>query len=319
MLIAFHEGIVADLVQAGGPKEFMKLIFRCLIIFFAGICPVIAAPSLWEIRDASDAVRGYLFGTVHLCNERCYPLPESVNEAFGRSERVAFELDVSDPAVLTAIAAAGMLPKGEQLSHRLPQTVFRDLSTVTQRLGMPPRLLQSMQPWFAANWLLSVAADEAGFSTDHGVDLVLQGRAMAAGKHLTALETVERQVSALSAGGNAAQQEALIQTLTLVQERRLPDYLSRMVGAWADGDDEALMALMVEGMDARAIEPLMDDLINARNVEMARRINRLLNDQGRLFVAVGGGHMVGQTGIPTQLARMGWRVSKVAPSVRKTY
>lgn len=300
----------------------MTVIFlfaRRLFLFLAFAAPALAGPSLWEVRDGGGDVRGYLFGTVHLCNERCYPLPERVNAAFKASERVAFELDVSDPAVLAAIAAAGLLPEGEQLSHRLPQAVFQDLSSVATRLGMPARMLQSMQPWFATNWLLSVAAAEAGFSTDHGVDLVLQGRAVAAGKQLTSLETVERQVTALSAGGEVAQREALIQMLTLVQQQQLHGYLSRMIDAWARGDDEALMALMFEGMDARAIEPLMHDLITVRNAEMATRIHALLGDDGRLFVAVGGGHMVGETGIPLQLERMGWQVTKVVHPLAQAY
>jgi len=296
----------------------VNAILRSLLVMFALVGQAVAAPSLWEVRDAQGSVRAYLFGTVHLCNASCYPLPGPVNDAFSRSERVAFELDVTDPAVLAAISAAGLLPEGERLSHRLPQAVFRDLSNVAERLGLPSALLQSMQPWFATNWLLSAAAAEAGFSTDHGVDLVLHGRAVAAGKRLTSLETVERQVLALSAGGDEAQQEALVQTLTLVQDQQLQAYLSRMISAWARGDDEALMMLMFEGMDAEAIEPLMTDLIDARNAEMSLRIHALLDDPEPLFVAVGGGHMVGETGIPTQLARMGWRVSKVSPAIVPT-
>jgi len=297
----------------------MTDIVRSLFVFFALVGHALAGPSLWEVRDTGGEVRGYLFGTVHLCNAHCYPLPEQVNRAFSASSRVAFELDVSDPAVLAAISAAGVLPEGEQLSQRLPHAVYRELSDVAERMGMPSRLLQSMQPWFASNWLLSVAANEAGFTTDHGVDLVLQGRAQAAGKALTSLETVERQVSALSAGGDAVQQEALVQMLTLVQQRQLSAYLSRMVNAWARGDDDGLMALMFEGMRAEAVEPLMNELINARNVEMTARIHALLDDPEPLFVAVGGGHLVGETGIPTQLARLGWRVSKVAHADARTY
>ena len=98
------------------------------------------------------------------------------------------------------------------------------------------------------------------------------------------------------------------QTVGMVTRGEIGGYLARMVGAWQDGDDAALQTLMYEGSDREAVAPLFATLIDARNLEMADRLETLMAEPGVLFVSVGGGHLVGERGIPAELAARGWRV-----------
>ncbi len=279
-----------------------------LLVWMSG---VFAAPALWEVSDARGQVRGHLFGTVHLCSAECYPLPSAVRKAFEQDERLALELDTTDPAVVATVASAGLLPDGQRLWSRLPAELVRDLNDAAKRLGMPVETFDFMRPWFAATLMLATAAQQTGYSMDEGVDLVLQARARASGKPIVALETAERQVMALSAGGDAAQLAALRQTVDMINEGRIGDYFGRMLVVWRAGDDAGLLALMAEGLDTQLAAPLMAELVVARNREMAQRIHALLGASGRLFVAVGGGHLIGEQNIPDQLVALGWRVRRV--------
>lgn len=268
----------------------------------------LAAPTLWEVRDAQGGVRAYLFGAIHLCHAACYPLPATVEAAFAASERTAFELDVSDPSLARTLVSAGRLPDGQSLKSLMPAELYAQVHDASRAVGMPVSQVQTMQPWFASTLLMALAANQAGFSTEAGVDGVLQSRARQAGKPVLALETPARQVAALSAGGERAQQAALRQTVDMVVSGQIGDYLARMVGAWQAGDDAALEALMLEGADREAVAPLFATLIDARNLEMADRLETLMAEPGVLFVSVGGGHLVGERGIPAELAARGWRV-----------
>ena len=78
-----------------------------------------------------------------------------------------------------------------------------------------------------------------------------------------------------------------------------------------------LAALMFEGVDENAVAPLFAELIDRRNAEMSARIDALLAHPGVLFVAVGGGHLVGEGGIPARLAARGWQVRQVSPVTRQ--
>ena len=270
-----------------------------------------AAPALWEVSDARGVVRAHLFGTVHVCNAECYPLPAAVREAFAQDARLALELDTTDPEVMATVASAGLLPAGQRLRARLPAALAGAMSEAATRLGLPIDLLDTMQPWFVSTLLLATAAQQAGFSLDAGIDQVLQMRAQAAGKPLVSLESAQRQVAALSAGGEPAQLAALRQTVDMINDGSMGDYLGRMVAAWRAGDDDGMRALMTEGLDQQLAAPLLAELIVARNREMAQRIHDLLGESGRLFVAVGGGHLIGERNIPDELVRLGWRVRRV--------
>ncbi|QID18295.1 TraB/GumN family protein [Nitrogeniibacter mangrovi] len=282
------------------------------VCWIALAAPAWAAPALWAVSDAQGRVRGHLFGTVHLCKADCYPLPATVRAAFDSADRLIVELDAGDPAVAATVAAAGLLPAGRRLEAQLPAELFRALEGAAGRLGLDAAILQRMRPWFASAWLMASAAEQAGYSNAAGVDAVLLARSRAAGKALVTLETPERQVAALSAGGAQAQVAALRQTVEMINTGRMSAYLDRLVAAWRTGDEAALSAAMAEGLDTDEAAPLIEALLTERNGEMAARIDRLLGAPGTAFVAVGGGHLVGAEGIPARLARLGWRVRRVA-------
>ncbi|MBT0963533.1 TraB/GumN family protein [Denitromonas iodatirespirans] len=288
-----------------------RAVRRLLAGLLAALClsaGALAAPTLWEVRDGQGVLRAYLFGAIHLCHAACYPLPAGVEAAFAAAERTAFELDVSDPSLPQTLLKAGLLPPGQTLKSLMPADLYAQLHDAAKQVGMPVSRIQAMQPWFASTLLMALAASEAGFSTEAGVDGVLQQRARQAGKPVLALETPARQIAALSGGGERAQQAALRQTVDLVAGGQMGAYLDRMVDAWQRGDDAALQALMVEGVDQAAVAPLIAALIDARNLEMADRLETLMAEPGVLFVTVGGGHLVGELGIPAQLAARGWQV-----------
>jgi uncharacterized protein YbaP (TraB family) len=285
-----------------------RQVWLLLLCWAAGVT---AAPGLWSVNDAQGRVRAYLFGTIHLCRADCFPLPGEVRWALERSDRLAVELDVADPQVITTVVAAGSLPQGQRLDALLPPELVHELAHAAERLQLPPESLQGMQPWFAGTVLVSTAAARAGYGADTGVDMALQGMARLAGKPLVSLESAERQVRAMAAGGEGAQREALRQTVDMVNSGEISAYLGRMIAAWRDGDGERLLALMGEGMDEKTAAPLMDDLLVARNREMAHRIDGLLGEPGILFVAIGSGHLFGRDSVPAELARLGWRVDRV--------
>lgn len=285
----------------------LALLTLCLLCFAS---LVRADPALWEVRDSRGEVRGWLFGAIHLCNAACYPLPASVEAAFARAPRTAFELDVSDPSLVETLASAGRLPAGERLGAGLSTALQASVYAAARQVGLSPDQIQPMRPWFVSTLMMALAAAQAGYDADQGIDGQLQARARAMGKAVIALETASRQVDALSDGGTAAQHSALQQTVSMIEAGEVGEFLDRMVSAWREGDDAALEAIMWEGMDRDDAAPLMEALLDARNVEMAARIDALLAAPEPIFVTVGAGHLVGVAGLPAQLKARGWSVKR---------
>jgi len=285
-----------------------RSILLCLLLCGG---PALAAPTLWTVSDGQGQVRAYLFGTIHLCDPACFPFPEKVNRSFDRADRLVLELDATDPDVVATVMSAGMLPPGQSLTAQMADPLAGDMARAASAVGIPLEALVRMQPWFASTVMIGAAAAKAGYSPNEGIDMALQSLAKFKGKPVVSLETAERQIEAMGAGGEAAQMAALRQTVDMINEGAAKEYFDSMVTAWRDGDDESLLRLMYEGVETQAVEPLMAELMVSRNHEMAARIDALLGEPGRLFVAVGGGHLVGEQNIPGLLARRGWQVRRV--------
>ena len=289
-----------------------KALATFLLALLLGVGPVRAEGLLWEVRDAQDVLRGHLFGTVHLCSERCFPLPEAVVRAFSASHALALELDPEREGMADSVARAGLLAPGERLDAQLPDQMRGLLAQAVAHTGVDADTVQAMQPWLASAWLMVEAARLAGFTVDWGVDRWLAREARIAGRGLVALETVPRQLRALSAGGQQAQLASLGQTLALIVGDGVGPLLERIRLAWQEGDGESLRAMLDDHADPEALAPLFDDLLEARNREMAQRIGELLHASGPVFVAVGAAHLGGERSIVSALVAMGWRLRRIA-------
>ncbi|XP_075038138.1 metalloprotease TIKI2 [Mixophyes fleayi] len=80
---------------------------------------------LWTIKRNPPA---YLFGTIHVPYTRVWDyIPQNSKKAFQESSNVYFELDLTDPYTISALASCQMLPQGENLQDVLPRDLYRRL------------------------------------------------------------------------------------------------------------------------------------------------------------------------------------------------
>ncbi|WP_374495539.1 TraB/GumN family protein [Zoogloea sp.] len=281
------------------------------LLLWAGLATAAGPLFLWELRDAGGGLRAWLYGTIHVCDAACFPLPDEVRNALSAADSLALELDLSDPAVMQRLGEAALLPAGGRLQTQLPAALWPRLVLAATRMGLPAEAVQRLQPWMLSTLLTVRLADTVGFRTDQGVDLWLAGVAKASKKPLWALETVERQISALSGGGDAAQLAALTEAVELIESGEARAYFQRMLAAWRAGDAAALDHLLREELSSEAMAPLFVEMLDRRNREMADTLIQHLGKGGRPFVAVGAGHFGGASGLLAELTGRGYRLRQV--------
>jgi uncharacterized protein YbaP (TraB family) len=71
-------------------KRFIAIIAICL----NSVC-LFGETSVWKISNGDNVL--YIGGTIHILRESDYPLPESFNAAFNKSEIIIFETSLDDP------------------------------------------------------------------------------------------------------------------------------------------------------------------------------------------------------------------------------
>jgi uncharacterized protein len=263
-------------------------------------------PAMWRIADEDSEI--WLFGSVHL-------LPEDVKwdgprwqAAFAEADEFVTETDTSAEAgaAFPQLAAQyGTLPEGQRLSDLMSADDRARLGRAATLSGLDPAALEGLRPWLAALQLSYGYAQRVGHRSDLGVEGVLAARARNEGKTLSFFETPEEQVRILA--DLAPEDEARFLSVTLRQIEEEADTMRVLDRAWARGDvatlDRALSQEWLEGGAA-----VHEAVILRRNRAWADDIQRRLEGSGRVFIAVGAAHLIGDGSVVDILRARGVEV-----------
>jgi uncharacterized protein YbaP (TraB family) len=272
----------------------------------AGDAPVRNAhPAIWTVHSAAGTA--YLFGSIHILPPDVNWRSDAVETAIRKTDTFVFEIPIdatTQASVQAYIAKNGTLGAGQSLRAMLPPEIDARYDEVVAQSGLPPAIIDRMQPWLASV-VLSVAAMKAeNFDPALGPDTVIQAQAVAAGKPVLAFETIEQQFGLLASGDSKTNIESLASTLDDIIDQ--PTLVDDMLTAWMSGDTVKLGTLLNGNLDKYpgARKTLLDD----RNAAWVKRITVLLKDRKTYFITVGAGHLLGPMGVPALLQKAGYQV-----------
>ena len=268
----------------------------------APIAPAVGeGPALWSISDADSTI--YLFGTVHVLRADTPWGSAKVDAAFDASQNVIFEISNPDDqaALLPLIRQHGVSPQ-RPLSSLLTPAEFADLDAAARTVGGTGAGFDAFRPWLAALTLSVAPLAKAGYDPQSGVELILKHRAQDAGKPVTGLETIDRQIEILAGLSEETQLAFLRSTLHDFDEATTE--LDALVEAWAAGDVATIDRIGVAEMKAES-EEVYDALLARRNANWADQIQQVLSGSGVTFIAVGSAHLAGDDSVQSILERRG--------------
>ena len=258
---------------------------------------------LWRI-EGKGAPASHVFGTIHLADDRVTTLPPPVAREFKQARSLTIEAGVN-PAGLLAVANRMIYSDGRDLPGVAGDELYKRVAALSVGLGLPEAAVRIFKPW-AMTLMLSVPPQDPMKVLDY----VLARMAMEQGKTVLELESLEEQVAVFE-GLSEADQVALLQHAVANYER-LPRVIERLVGEYLKRDLAAMWRISDEnGGEAKRIKEIFAQrLIYDRNSRMVQRMEPTLGSGGA-FVAVGALHLYGERGVLAQLARRGWRVTRV--------
>ena len=265
---------------------------------------------LWKIERAGLAP-SYLFGTIHITDERVLDLPPAVEAAFGAARSATFEIIMTDELRMT-MARAMVLRDGRTLESILSPELFREAATAGARYGFGPEQLKYFKPWALAMFF-SVPQGELTRAAKGAVplDQWLQNEARARGKPVYALETGDEQIALfneLSEADQLAMLESAIKDNARIEalfEDMTARYLARDVGGIY-----SLMLVQSQSMNKQLLELFLLRFNDERNRTMIVRMAERLAEGGA-FIAIGALHLPGERGLVSLLRNQGYRVERV--------
>jgi uncharacterized protein YbaP (TraB family) len=264
---------------------------------------------MWEIRSTASKGAVYLLGSVHVCRESCLQFSDSILRRFRTSQALAVELDPTNPDIAARMMEVMALPPGQTLSSKLSPAGVRKLQGVLDKLGLPMQMLDNMKPIMAETMITTLAAQQLGLTMQDGIDLWFLQQAQSTGKPVRELETIDRQLAALTGASERDQIASLEETLDMMEKQRFGPYLEDLVQSWQSGNLGKLSRLMSEGAgNAKGME---QELIVKRNAEMADKISVWLAHGEQIFVVIGAAHIAGSGNVAALLERKGYSVRQV--------
>ncbi len=278
---------------------------------------------LWKIEHKEFPQRGpsYLFGTIHVTDDRVQFLPAAAKEAFDSARIVGVEVeDLTQSRLteaMTTLGSAGLLllPGTDRLDKLLTANEYKRADVVLAKTGLPPEQLGRVQPWVALAMYATMDCDRSRI-TGNG-KLPLDGEiarlAEMRGVGTVGIETLELQLQAMAAVPQS-DQVALLKA-QLANADRMHDLTETLLQLYLARDFGAIWPLQVAlakqaGIDEKVFEAYKEHMLTARNRRMVDRIYMHV-ERGGIFMSVGALHLSGKSGLVNMFREMGYEVTPV--------
>lgn len=265
-------------------------------------------PALWEVADSDTKV--YLFGTIHMLPASSTWRTPALEQALSSSQSLYVEtiVDQAKPQELAAeLARLGIQQGLPPIAQRVAPEKRPLLEAAIKKTSVPRPFFDQMETWAAAFTLLGVQFQALGLQGEHGVEAVLRNSFANAGKPVGQLETNSEQLSFFDTLPEDAQRALLEGSIDAPQEMRVQ--FNAMIDSWLRGDVDAIARTFNE--DLAASPALMDALIRRRNANWSKWIERRMASPGTVMVAVGAGHLAGESSVQRQLEQSGLKVTRI--------
>jgi uncharacterized protein YbaP (TraB family) len=306
----------------------LPLRFACGILLVGLVGAIYASPTekpfLWRIEGP---VPSYLYGTVHVPDQRVLELPEVVRRAFEVSDVFTAEIPL-DATTQQSMMSKVTLPPGQNFRAIVGEELFaRVVRVIRKTLGnaAPPEAADLLAMTFAPMkpWAVMSQLELLEFFPDitagrQPLDATLYAMAEKNGKELGALETLDEQIAVFDGFTREEQVRMLVSSLDDIEKPR-PTGVSatqELVGLYLAGDLNRLAAEINKQypQDELLNKKLMTRLLHQRNTNMAARIAELCarKPARSYFFAVGAMHYAGDTGIISQLTKKGLKITRLS-------
>ncbi len=260
---------------------------------------------LWRIsRGGRDS---YLYGTIHAGRPEWFALGPRTEAFLSRSGMLALEINITEPGVRDALAAAMQGPQ-----RPLPPGLLQSLRAAWAAECLPAAQLEQGAAELLVTQLAVAQAQRQGLFPLYGAESVLLMHSLGLQRPVVGLESVQTQLSALLARSDEEAAEMVQGALAELHSPLASRSLERLAQVWVAGDLAALEAYpqWCDCLHTPVEREAFARLVEGRNPGMAEAIARLHADAS-VFAAVGALHMVGPQGLPALLQAQGFTVTRV--------
>jgi len=255
---------------------------------------------LWKISGDKLPGDSYLFGTMHVRDERAFLYQTQVYEKIDLCETFATEFSLEE--IQTGAQANSMdLPDGQTLDQLLSEKQYQKLEKLFNKLmGVDLKHFNTSLPILVSNILT-----EAIMSSERtvSIDQDLWNYARENGKIVLGVETYQEQIDILHKISIEYQIKSL--NYTVKNWKNHHKQVQKLTKLYQEANINKLYKASKKGLQG-----LRKILLYDRNTRMAKRIADMAKEQ-TICAAIGAAHLAGGKGVLRLLKKEGLKVSPV--------
>jgi len=286
-----------------------RLPSTCLILFLISFSfcseaqPGTTNSLLWRISGNGLKSPSYLFGTLHLNDERIFNFGDSVYQAILNSDGFAMELSPQQLTLIVIDQIKQKIVNSKKISEVLSESDYKKYSPrLAKKMGKVPADITTEDVIKEKNKWISEKFKSGKMQTF--VDVYLYDIARRKGKWTGGVEDLQDQASLVS---NVVDKSDIVELLVTDYGKGNHE-LENMINAYAMENLNAI-AKMSSSQDSL----YNDKVVVRRNIRMSERMDSMSRVR-TMFYAVGAAHLPGPTGIIELLRKKGFQVEPVISS-----
>tara|TARA_B110000014_G_scaffold263308_1_gene259636 strand:+ start:2092 stop:2961 length:870 start_codon:yes stop_codon:yes gene_type:complete len=285
---------------------------RALLIFIFLFCSLKSSFSqntyqglLWEIYGNGLTDTSYLYGTMHIQDERVFQFQEGVQKAFDRSVIFAMELNMDSVNTLELMSEL-IMESPYRLDSLLSENEYEIVNQYFKdSLGIGLLIFNKMQPIYTSQM---VSLNKMNKDRAEALDIYLFNKAKEQNKIVVGLEFMEEQINAFKSIPYDIQAKELFNAVEDAINGE-DQQIDGLIEYYIKGDLDRLLALTLESeFSDNEINAIFHEvfLVN-RNHKMADRSEKYIK-KGSTFIAIGAAHLPGNEGVIEILRKKGYTV-----------
>ncbi len=255
---------------------------------------------LWKMTHSDTGTVSYVFGSIHLRDERVYFRIDEVKALINKCDVFIAEYPLDD-AGSGDVMSALQLPEGKHINSYLPEKkyvklrkyLYKSFNIDLDRIGFfRPMVIENM-------------ITESIFKNDYEfpMDIVLWNYAKNLGKETLGAETTESQVRIMKRFSIKKQLKSLMEIGR--NTKRYRKKIKKLISLYCDQNIKELHRKTL-----KSLGKMKDVLVHKRNIDIVETFaEHSVNSS--VFLAVGAGHLLGKKGIIKLLKEKGYKVKPI--------
>ena len=283
------------------------------------------APLMWRVTDNAGHTL-YLFGTIHVGDDRNKTALERVSGVLESCDALAVEFDVvayeKNTEQMMNDLMQYVLTDGSVVSDYMPKELYDRAYELLREAGLMPSIYKQYNlAWWAQMVESAMLLVYSDLDPNKAMDSLLIKRANKSGLRILEVESSEFQMGLLNSFDNELY--LILIEAGLAQAETYKTELNKMYELWLYGDKDAFWSYLesededtgeVEFTEAQIamIEDYNRRLLDDRNLGMRDKALQYLASGETVFFAVGAAHMANEGGLVQLLTDAGCTVETFA-------